>query len=52
MAGGFQEGAFQEDKPQRARTNLPSVYIMLADAPLVKASHMAKSRVTVGRRML
>ena len=52
MAGGFQEGAFQEDKPHCARTNLPSVYIMLADAPLVKASHMAKSRVTVGRRML
>ena len=45
MAGGFQEGAFQEDKPHCARTNLPSVYIMLADAPLIKASHMAKINI-------
>ena len=36
----------KKTSPSVQELNLPSIYIMLADAPLVKASHMAKDKAT------
>lgn len=44
----YLEVAFWKSKPQNTSVFQAASYIMFADVPLVKASHMAKFKVLMG----